>query len=150
MMDVYSVLKEDHQEAKDLLEELEQTSNKAMDARERLLAELKNALETHMFLEETTFYSALRDSSDTSQLALKAFEEHQIIRKLVRELADDFLTEDIWGAKLKVVKENIENHFAQEEEIIFEMAQNVITDDRAEELGASVATKKAEASASRP
>ena|SRR5215471_7371779 len=147
MMDVYSVLKEDHQEGKDLLEELEQTSNKAMDARERLLAELKNALETHMFLEETTFYSALRDSSDTSQLALKAFEEHQIMRKLLQELDDPFQVN--WDGKLKVLKETLVGHIQEEETEMFEAARRVLSDQKTEKLGAEFSTLKAEKSASK-
>jgi hypothetical protein len=48
-MTVYELLKEDHEEAKKLLEQLDETTERAIKTRESVFAELDAALELHMY-----------------------------------------------------------------------------------------------------
>ena len=51
------------------------------------------------------------------------------------ELEATDVTDETWGAKFKVMKENIEHHIEEEEGDMFKQARQVFDDDELDELG---------------
>jgi hemerythrin superfamily protein len=141
-MNVYDVLKEDHKEVSKLLDKIEKASNQE-DIRQELFLEVKKELDLHAFVEETYFYPALKDADQTKEITLEAYEEHRIVKILLEEL--EGLDEDAeeWGAKFKVLKENVEHHVEEEEGELFKKARKILSDDQAEAIGAEIVTEKA-------
>jgi hemerythrin-like domain-containing protein len=143
-MDVYTFLKEQHKESKQLLDALERTSRRTEKKRAELFAELQRLLEFHMFLEETMLYPLIKKAEKFSQVALEAYEEHEVVKRRLADLAKTPEDDEKWGAKLTVLKDNIEHHVEKEEGDLFKKAKSVLSEKEADELGAAMSTKKAQ------
>jgi hypothetical protein len=142
-MNVFDLLKEDHKEVSKMMDKLEETTENAEKTREKLFVELKKELDLHAFVEETYFYPALKDVRETKDITLEAYEEHRLVKILLEELDDLDKDSEEWGPKFKVLKENVEHHVEEEEGELFKKAQKVLGNERAEEIGAEIATEKA-------
>jgi hemerythrin-like domain-containing protein len=110
---------------------------------------LKNELEVHARIEEQIFYPAIKEAKETHDITLEAFEEHRVVKRLLSELEAMPVTDERWGAKLKVLKENVEHHVEEEEDEMFKSARKVLSKEQVDELGARMeAARKAEKAAS--
>ena len=122
----FDELKKDHKEVKDILEKLQAGSKTAEKTREKLFAQLKEELVPHLKAEEASFYQVLLDTKNGRQHALEAKEEHDLTVLVFRQLEEIPAKEEIWGAKMKVLKDLVEHHIEEEEKEIFQLAQKEI------------------------
>src|SRR3954462_3759234 len=77
-----TMLKSDHAQVKRLLRELDQTSERAVKERERLVAEIEREVKTHAQIEAEVFYPAYKaaaEGSDREDLFYEATEEHDLV-----------------------------------------------------------------------
>lgn len=63
---------------------------------------------------------------------------------IVVELEDTSVTDETWGAKLTVLKENLEHHIEEEEDEMFKQARQVMEARELEELGDRMDARKHE------
>ena len=77
-------------------------------------------------------------------ITLEAFEEHRLVKQLLRELEGLDKSEETWTAKFTVLKENIEHHVEEEEDEMFKKARKVLSEEDAETLGTRMEEAKAE------
>jgi len=84
----------------------------------------------------------LRNRKATHDIALEAVEEHAIVKELLAELDELPKDDESWGAKLKVLKENVEHHVEEEEGEMFKKARQVLSDDELESLGSRMEKAK--------
>ncbi|HYE79724.1 MAG TPA: hemerythrin domain-containing protein [bacterium] len=133
-MDIYTYLKTDHQKVAKLLDEVEQTTERAAKTRTDLFAKIKRELTLHAKAEEKTFYAALKNNEKASDLLPEAYAEHTLIEQLLQELDNEDCTTEAWTGKFKVLKENIEHHVEEEEGEIFSKARKALTNQQAAEL----------------
>jgi hemerythrin-like domain-containing protein len=75
-------------------------------------------------------------------MVLEAYEEHDVVDKLMRELEDLDVTNERWGAVATVMKENIEHHIEEEEGEMFPQARRVFDDAELDELGTRMEVRK--------
>ena len=148
-MDVYQLLKQDHQKAKQLFEKLGDTSDGAEKTRERLFAQLKDELELHAQVEEKHFYPALRDNKETKDLVNEALEEHKEMKMGLKDLDAAEKTDESWAEKLAELKANVEHHVEEEETELFPLAQKVLDSKKAEQIAEAIQKEKAQPSSSR-
>ena len=134
-MDVFELLKADHEKVAGIFEKLEPTTERGVKTREDLFTQLKHELEVHTQIEETIFYPVLKEADETHDITLEAFEEHAVVKQLLLELNDLAKDDEQWGAKLTVLKENVEHHVEEEEGEMFKKARQVLSDEEAEALG---------------
>jgi iron-sulfur cluster repair protein YtfE (RIC family) len=134
-MNAFKLLKADHEKVAGIFEKLEPTTERGVKTREDLFAQLKTELDIHAHIEETILYPALKKADQTHDLVLEAYEEHHVIKQLLAELDDLSKDEEEWGAKLKVLQENVEHHVEEEEGELFPKAQKVLSADEVEALG---------------
>lgn len=134
-MDPFELLKKDHKKVSDLLKRLDKTEESDASTREELFAQVKNELETHTQIEETIFYPALEQHQETKDITLEAYEEHNVVKTILQELEDTEKDDETWGAKLTVLKENVEHHVEEEEGEMFSKAKKALDKDEREELG---------------
>src|ERR1044071_2315189 len=106
-MDAFSLLKADHRKVEDLFSQLESARGQA---KLRVFEQIRMELELHTHIEEKVFYPALEEPEETHDLALEAYEEHDVVKKLLKELGRARSAGDEWEAKAKVLKENVEHH----------------------------------------
>jgi len=141
-MNAYALLKEDHKKVSGIFEKLEPTTERALKTREELFTRLESELEVHSSIEEQIFYPALKQAAETRDIVLEAFEEHRIVKDLLKELASTAKDTEQWTAKLTVLKESVEHHVEEEEGEMFKKAKKVLTDEEAEDLGARMQAAK--------
>jgi len=134
-MNPFNLLKSDHEKVAGILESIDETTERAAKGREDLFARLKQELDVHTRIEEDIFYPALEDSEETRDVTLEAYEEHNLVKKLLAELEAAPKDTEEWTAKFTVLKENIEHHVEEEEGEMFKKAQKVLSKDEIETLG---------------
>ncbi len=144
-MDAIAMLKADHDKVKGLLEELEPTTERAVKTRSELFATIKGELTVHEIIEEEIFYPALKEHPKAKDIVLEGYEEHHVVDLLMSELESLDVSDESWGAKAIVMKENIEHHIEEEEGEMFKQARQVFDEKELEELGSRMAARKTSA-----
>jgi hemerythrin-like domain-containing protein len=134
-MDAIKLLKDDHKKMKKIMEELDSTTERGVMTREELFSKMQNELSVHERIEEEIFYPALIEHPKAKEIVLEGFEEHHAVDVLVDELQDVPFSDERWGAKFTVIKENVEHHIEEEEGDMFPKARRLLEDDELEELG---------------
>ena len=143
-MDAMSLLREDHRKVKKMLAALESTTERGVKTREELFTKVKQELVVHEAIEEEIFYPALKEHSKTKEITLEAYEEHHVVDEIMGELEATPVTDEQWGAKFKVMKENLEHHIEEEEGEMFKQAKQVFDEDELARLGESMMALKEE------
>ena len=144
-MDALTLLKDDHQKMRKLLDELESTTERGVKTREELFAQIKGELMLHETIEEEIFYPALKEHPKAEDIVLEGYEEHHVVDLVMAELEGLPVDDETWGAKAKVMKENVEHHMEEEEGEMFKQARAVFDRQELEELGEKMAARKEQA-----
>lgn len=138
-MDAFQLLKEDHRKVEQLFSQLERASGKAkLD----VFKQIKTELELHTHVEEKVFYPALEEPEQTHDLTLEAYEEHAVVKKLLKELSRAKTANDEWEAQAKVLQENVEHHVEEEENELFKKADKALSAEELEELSERMIAEK--------
>jgi hypothetical protein len=141
-MNIFELLKQDHEKVAGLFEQLEPTTERAEKTRQELFARLKSELDLHAYLEETILYPVLKQEEETREIALEGVEEHRVVKRLLAELDSMPVTSEQWTAKLTVLKENVEHHVEEEEGEMFKKARAALSSEQIEELTTRLETEK--------
>jgi len=147
-MNALTLLKEDHDRLKDLLEEASSTTQRNAKKRAELLAKIKDELTLHEIVEEEIIYPAIDGRSDERDLVLEAYEEHNVVDHIMKDLENVATDDELWLAKFTVMKENIQHHIREEEGKLFKVAREVFDRDELEDLGVAVMERKEQAHSS--
>ncbi|MGZ8719452.1 MAG: hemerythrin domain-containing protein [Aeromicrobium sp.] len=145
-MDAIALLKTDHDKVKRLLSELESTTERGVKTRTELFATIKGELTLHEMVEEEIFYPELKAHPKGKDIVLEGYEEHHVVDVLMGELESLDVSDEAWGAKALVMKENIEHHIEEEEGEMFKTARQVFDKAELEDLGARMEARKQTAS----
>ena len=143
--DAIALLKEDHKKVKGLLSDLEETSERGVKKREKLLAQIEKEVKVHTQIEEEIFYPAYRQAvtkKDDRKLFFEATEEHHVVDMVLPELMKTDASTEQFGAKAKVLKELIEHHADEEEKEMFPKARKVLNAEELRELGGEMERRK--------
>ena len=138
-MDAFNLLKADHRRVEELFEQLESGRGQA---KLRVFEQIKTELDLHAHIEEKFFYPALEKPRETHEITLEAYEEHDVVKKLLRELSRAKSANEEWQAQAKVLQENVEHHVEEEENELFTKAASVLSEEEIEELGELMAAEK--------
>jgi hypothetical protein len=144
-MDALAMLKADHDKVKGLLKDLEATTERGVKTRQDLFATIKGELTVHEIIEEEIFYPALKSHPKAKDIVLEAYEEHHVVDLLMGELESLDVSDETWGAKALVMKENVEHHIDEEEGEMFKHARQVFDRQELADLGDQMAKRKASA-----
>ena len=144
-MDALTLIKDDHQKMRKLLTELESTTERGVKTREELFSTIKGELTVHEIIEEEIFYPALKEHPKAKDIVLEGYEEHHVVDTVMAELEGLPVDDETWGAKAKVMKENVEHHMEEEEGEMFQKARQVFDREELETLGERMAARKREA-----
>ncbi len=141
-MNAIQLLKDDHKKVSALFEQLEPTTERAEKTREELFGKLKQELDIHAKIEESIFYPAIKQAAETRDIVMEGFEEHHVIKILLKELDSMPVGTEQWTAKLKVLKENVEHHVEEEEGEMFPKSKDVLETQQIDQLGAQMEEMK--------
>jgi len=131
-MDALDLIKQDHKRLRKLLEE---TLGAEGSEREQRMDFLRTELVAHERMEEEVLYPRLREEKKARATVLEGYEEHHVADVLLDELLDVPPETDLWKAKVKVLKENVEHHMDEEEDELFKDARAVLDRDELKRLG---------------
>jgi len=144
-VDAISLLKEDHKLVKSLLQELTESTTRAVKRRGELLEKIHVNLKAHTTIEEEIFYPAFKAAGkkEEDKMYYEALEEHRAAEDLVLPdlLNTDPSTEQFSG-RAKVLKELIEHHIEEEEKEMFKDAKTLLSKDELADLGAKMQERK--------
>jgi len=138
-MDAIALLKQDHQKVKQLMSDLEKTTERGVKTREELFGKLMAELTVHEKIEEEIFYPAVKERAETKkveELIAESYEEHHFVDMIAAEITATPFDAEEWGAKFKVMMENIEHHAIEEEEgKLFPKVQRAFSKEELQDLG---------------
>lgn len=138
-MDAFNLLKADHRKVEKLFAQLESSRGQA---KLRVFEQIKMELDLHTHIEEKILYPALEKPRETHDLTLEAYEEHDVVKKLLREMSKAKSATEEWQAQAKVLQENVEHHVEEEETELFKKADAALSEEEIEELGEQMAAEK--------
>jgi len=136
--DGLTLLERDHRLLESLLKQADETDEHSGTERRAILARIAQELSTHELMEEQVLYPALKSHSETKDIVLEGYQEHHVADLVMKELQKMPPSDERWGAKLTVLKENIEHHIEEEEGDMFKTARSILSDEQLEALGAQM------------
>ena len=110
--DAIMLLRNDHQEVKDLFKQFENASGDGR--KEQLATQICNELKIHSLLEEEIFYPAFEGKIDEDDLK-EAYIEHDAAKVMINDIMAGGSGDEFYDAKVKVLQEEIEHHIEEEE-----------------------------------
>jgi hemerythrin superfamily protein len=126
-IDALELLKEQHDEAESLFDEIEATDD--TDEKEELFKQLADKLAAHSTMEEKIFYPGVM-SDETCELLLESTEEHLAVKRVLADMLEMDGDDERFDAKLTVLKEHVRHHARDEEEgKLFPILREQLTDD---------------------
>lgn len=139
-MNALELLKQDHEEVKELFEQAEGTD----DSKEQrnIFKQIKKALESHARIEEGIFYPAMEKHAHLMDLVLESYEEHKQIKILLKEMDALVTGSEEFEPKLRVLQEIVEHHAEEEEGNMFPQVRELVDDIALEQLGRKLETAK--------
>ena len=132
------LLETDHRRFEDLLKEGEESTDRAVKRRGELLNALASELTVHELIEEKILYPALKSHPQARDIVLEGYQEHHVADLIMKELQGLAKNDEKWGAKFKVLKENIEHHIEEEEHEMFPTARAIFSREELNDLGAKM------------
>lgn len=144
-LDALTLLKRDHDMVAGLFDRLESREAQQQESREGLFAQLMYELDVHASAEEKLFYPRLKRGEEGRDLVAEALEEHRVMKQLLTELSAMAMDDAQWLARLRVLKEAVQQHVREEESKLFAQARDTIDEEERRNLGAQLlAAKKAQ------
>jgi hemerythrin superfamily protein len=141
-LDIYSLLRQDHQRVKELFDRIEATESGGGGKRESLFAAIKKELILHKEAEESTFYAALSMLPELSYRIEEAMEEHVDIEELLQELEELDTGSDAFMAQFAELREEVEHHVGDEENEIFPRARDLLTEEQSDKIAREMLSQK--------
>jgi hemerythrin-like domain-containing protein len=143
-MNPIELLKNDHDEVKELFKQYEKAGDNALSKKLALFEQIRDALTVHMDIEETIFYPAVKAVRDeeVKDEVREADEEHHVVKILLGELAKMNLSDEQFDAKMTVLQENVEHHVEEEEGELLPDAKKKLSSELLEQLGDEMEERK--------
>jgi len=141
-MDIYPLLKNDHEEVISMLDELI-SLNDDDDYHDVLVEQIAGALIPHSRAEESVFYNTLRAVKENSKV-MHSFAEHAEAEALLRALQVKDRVNMNWKKTAIKLRDALFHHIAEEESTLFEEARACISNTEAESIGEAFKKLKSE------
>jgi iron-sulfur cluster repair protein YtfE (RIC family) len=143
-MNLYILLHQDHDKARNLFEQLDVSGEDETDRRERLFATLNRELSLHSEAEERFFYSRLKSNDESRETAAEALGDHKGMKRLLTELEAMDVGTPEWTAKCRELRDECEAHILLEEGELFAQAQRILGDEEAAGIAEDIQAFKEE------
>ena len=143
--DALGLLMADHEHVKDLFEQFEDLTDRAVVSKKKLADEICMELTNHTTVEEEIFYPAVRAAGkEFEDMIDEALVEHGSAKQLIADIQAMDPGDDLYDATVKVLSEMIDHHVQEEEGELFPKVRNAKLD--LDELGQQMADRKEELS----
>ena len=121
MHNAIRLLKKDHQNVKTLFRKFEKAGSRAFKTKQELAEQICDELEAHTELEEKYFYPFAKEQLNRGEdkLVVEALQEHNVVKRLIKEIRRRYPEHEEFEAKMAVLIENVRHHIREEEETLF-------------------------------
>ena len=143
MATIYEVLKREHDDVHALLTELHDTEEPEAKRRTAVLAQVVELVTAHSRAEQEVVYPVLTSGGGSGGLLQQALLDHGEIETALRDLVACDAHDELWFAKLEVLRVAVETHVDREEDELFGALRKVLDDERAERLADEFGRRKA-------
>ena len=142
-LDALSLLREDHEEVSDMLDEYEEAE---ADDRQDIAQSICEALTVHARIEEEIFYPAAREVlvEEDRELVNEADVEHATLKQLIERIQSLDGADDHFDAMVRVLGAYVKHHVGEEENELFPKLEDTELD--LEALGQRLAQRRSELS----
>lgn len=132
-MDVLTHIKEEHDEFRELMKEIESAKGKK---KKDLFRELYAKLHGHHEAEEKVVFPLVLEEvkKEDKEVVREMIEEHSLGQYQFKVIEKTEVEDDTWDAKFMVLKEVLEHHMEEEEKEFITLAKKVIPKEKREEL----------------
>ncbi len=110
--DAVAILKHEHDETRKLFQDLAEAEG---PDRRALFQRLADALAAHSEVEETLLYPEIAKVEELADAARDALEEHLIVKRLLADMLERDLEEEVFDAKCRVLEAEVLRHVEEEE-----------------------------------
>lgn len=141
--DIYQALIDDHREAAQMMEKMDQTEP-GDSRRQELARELASAIVAHNRAESEVFYDGLQGYKPTDPAIKDRHQEHETVNRMLQKLAGMNSDDSKWDETLQEIKQNVETHVEEEENDFFAKARQVLSDNQAREMAERFTQTKSE------
>ena len=122
--DAITLLTAQHREVHEMFEKFENMTDRAKVSKKKLADEICQALIMHTTIEEEILYPAVREATEeTEDMVDEAVVEHASAKDLISQIQEMDPGDDLYDAKVKVLKEMVEHHVEEEEQEMFPKAR---------------------------
>lgn len=129
-MNFFTLLKDEHKEAKDTFQKL--LKQDTIDQKETAL--LCEKLLLHMEMEEKYFYPKVKKIQETEELTMEAKLEHDEAKVQIQALQKGDLDEVERKVKLEMLQLGIMHHVDEEESELFPLAKSHLSDEEVRDI----------------
>ena len=138
--DAVALLKADHRAVEKLFSQFE--TAKEEGRKQQIAEQICLELRVHTQIEEEIFYPTSREFLPDDEIVNEAIVEHQAAKDLIDQIEAMSPSDEMFDAKLSVLKEQIEHHVEEEEKEYFPQLQKSDMDLRA--VGEQLKIRKTE------
>jgi hemerythrin-like domain-containing protein len=135
----FSLLKQDHTEARHLMEKI---LGAPQDQWHGLLIDLTDTVQLHMQLEERYFYPRLEGHKVLKPAQQDALREHKEARDLLHQLDRMDVRDREWVNQFRLLQQGLLNHMQIEEGYVFEKAADIFSAQEFQELARKAREQK--------
>jgi hemerythrin superfamily protein len=140
-MNAIDMLESQHREVEDLFSKIEKA--KDVTTKEQAFILLADSLAIHASIEEHHFYPAVK-ARRTREILLESLEEHLAIKRVLSDLLDVAVDDETFGAKLSVLKEEVEHHVEEEESDLFPRVMKLFDEAELDAIGDAMSAEQEE------
>lgn len=128
---IYDALKNDHVKIKRILDEIINLNEDASPQRADLIHQLRDEFIPHARAEEAVLYNSIRSIETAKDTIMHSYEEHIAAETLLRTLQSKDKVDMDWVKTAKKLRTALSQHIEEEETRIFDMAQQLFTNQEA-------------------
>lgn len=141
--DPFALLIEDHRLIQKTLREMEACPTSSHMTRGRLFLRLKRTLGKHAMAEEDVVYPMLQTQAGARDQARQLYEEHGDIKVHLFEIEVLMKQGEDWGERVQSLRNIIEEHIREEEEVEFPRLRQALDQTRSREISGLIRREEA-------
>ncbi|MXO85821.1 hemerythrin domain-containing protein [Altererythrobacter aurantiacus] len=126
--DIFARLKRDHEDHRELLDKMADTTGES-EERKKLLEQFTKEVKSHAAAEEQALYSTMLRKPPTTDETRHSVAEHHELNEALNDLAATDMSSSDWMTKFKQLDHDYRHHINEEEEDHFPDFEKYLTDD---------------------
>jgi len=147
---LFEQLRQEHDSVRGLFEKMAKSGKKEVESRQQLFRQIEQELVVHMEGEERFLYTALEQHDESRERVLAGYEEHVVARTVIGAFTSLAVDDERWAPKLKVLRDLLLRHMAEEEGELFPRAEELLAREQLEGIADKMQQLKREAQQNRP